>query len=47
MRNSRGVTPYLFSKMKLCRFKITSGRICPGLMLDETTLLDLSSEVES
>jgi 2-dehydro-3-deoxy-D-arabinonate dehydratase len=33
--------------MKLCRFKNSLGRICPGLMPDETTILDLSGEVES
>jgi 2-dehydro-3-deoxy-D-arabinonate dehydratase len=33
--------------MKLCRFKNASGRICAGLVSDDTTVLDLSGEVES
>jgi len=32
--------------MKLCRFRNASGRICPGLALNESTVLDLSGEVE-
>jgi 2-dehydro-3-deoxy-D-arabinonate dehydratase len=33
--------------MKLCRFQNASGRICAGLVKDEATLLDLSSEIET
>jgi 2-dehydro-3-deoxy-D-arabinonate dehydratase len=33
--------------MKLCRFQIASGRISVGLVVDEATLLDLSSEIET
>jgi len=33
--------------MKLCRFKNAVGAICPGLIVEETTVLDLSAEVES
>jgi 2-dehydro-3-deoxy-D-arabinonate dehydratase len=32
--------------MKLCRFKNNSGRACPGMVLDDKTILDLSSEVK-
>jgi 2-dehydro-3-deoxy-D-arabinonate dehydratase len=33
--------------MKFCRFENASGRICVGLIEDEATLLDLSSEIET
>ena len=31
--------------MKLCRFEDPSGRVCAGLMAEEGSLLDLSSEI--
>ena len=33
--------------MKLCRFELHAGRICPGVLVDDATVLDLSSEVEN
>lgn len=33
--------------MKLCRFELASGRVCPGLLADEATVLDLSGEVKT
>src|SRR5262245_36836804 len=33
--------------MKLCRFKNASGQVCPGILSDESAIIDLSSEVES
>jgi 2-dehydro-3-deoxy-D-arabinonate dehydratase len=33
--------------MKLCRFQKTSGHACAGLLIDDTTVIDLSGEVAS
>lgn len=33
--------------MKLCRFELHAGRICPGVLVDDAAVLDLSSEVEN
>jgi len=33
--------------MKLCRFKKASSQVCPGIVSDESTIIDLSSEVEN
>jgi 2-dehydro-3-deoxy-D-arabinonate dehydratase len=33
--------------MKLCRFELASGRVCPGLLADEATVLDLGGEVKT
>ncbi len=33
--------------MKLCRFELRAGRICPGVLVDDATVLDLSGEVEN
>jgi 2-dehydro-3-deoxy-D-arabinonate dehydratase len=33
--------------MKLCRFKNASGQVCPGIVSDESTIIDLSSEVDN